>query len=83
MDKRKNYYLVLDVEGVGECSNALTYDLGFAIADKKGNIYEKHSYVIREIFEGQKELMKSSAEVFCVQNQSPIILKKQIKQMYL
>lgn len=60
MDKRKNYYLVLDVEGVGECSNALTYDLGFAIADKKGNIYEKHSYVIREIFEGQKELMKSA-----------------------
>ena len=60
MDKRKNYYLVLDVEGVGECNNALAYDLGFAITDKKGNIYEKHSYVIREIFEEQKELMKSA-----------------------
>lgn len=31
-------------------SNCLVYDLGYVITDKYGNIYEKGSYVIEEIF---------------------------------
>lgn len=50
MDKRKNYYLVLDVETANSTSEPLVYDLGFAVCDKKGNIYEKRSYIISDVF---------------------------------
>lgn len=53
MDKRKNYYLVVDTETAGGLDNPLVYDIGFAICDKKGNIYEKHSFIIEEIFDNR------------------------------
>lgn len=56
IDKRKNYYLVLDVETANMTNDALTYDIGFAICDKKGNIYEKFSYVVSNIFTEEKEI---------------------------
>ena len=57
MDKRKNYYLVLDVEGAGDTQNAFVYDIGCAIADKQGKVYEKlrgeevaEAYIINEAY---------------------------------
>ena len=50
MDRRKKYYLVVDVETANSTQEALVYDLGFAICDKKGNIYVEKSYVITDIF---------------------------------
>ena len=58
IDKRKKYYIVLDtetcpidreVEGV-DPKNMLVYDIGFAIVDKKGNIYRTGSYIISNVF---------------------------------
>ena len=58
IDKRKKYFIVLDVETTNnnmEDKNApndgLVYDLGFAIYDKKGNCYAERSFIIKEIFE--------------------------------
>ena len=68
IDKRKSYYVVLDTEtcpidkdfeGVS-ASNMFVYDVGFAVCDKKGNIYEEYSFVNRDIFFGEKSLMKSA-----------------------
>lgn len=59
IDNRVKYMMVMDVETAGGLGNPLVYDLGFAICDKRGNIYEKRSFVIKEIFE-QKELMQSA-----------------------
>ena len=59
VDKRKKYFMVLDVETAGNIGRPLVYDLGFAICDKKGNIYEKRSFVISEIFD-QTELMSTA-----------------------
>lgn len=68
IDKRKKYYVVLDTEtcpidkdfeGVS-ASNMFVYDCGFAVCDKKGNIYEEYSFVNRDIFFGEKSLMKSA-----------------------
>jgi hypothetical protein len=68
IDKRKKYYVVLDTEtcpidkdfnGV-DPYNMWVYDLGFAIVDKKGHVYEQRSFIIKEIFFNEKELMKSS-----------------------
>lgn len=55
IDKRKNYFITLDTETTNNCmeskyNDGLVYDLGFVISDKKGNIYCKRSFIIREIF---------------------------------
>jgi DNA polymerase III epsilon subunit-like protein len=60
IDNRKNYYIVLDTETCGNIDNGLVYDLGFAVVDKKGNVYETKDFVIYEIYVGEKELMKTA-----------------------
>ena len=60
IDRRKNYYLVLDTETCDEITHPLVYDIGFVIADTQGNIYERRSYLVYEIFFGERELMKSA-----------------------
>lgn len=59
IDRRRKYFVVLDVETAGGLEGRLTYDVGFAIVDKKGNIYEERSFLIKEIFE-DKDLMNSA-----------------------
>ena len=46
----KKYFMVVDVETAGGFDNPMVYDIGFAICDKKGNIYESFSYIIEEVF---------------------------------
>ena len=60
IDKRKNYKLVLDVETANSQEQPFVYDIGFAVVDNKGNIYEEKSFIIRDIFILEKELMKSA-----------------------
>lgn len=60
IDRRKTYYLVLDVETANGMDDPLVYDMGFAVCDKKGNIYEKYSYLVREIFDGEADMMQSA-----------------------
>lgn len=69
MDKRKKYILVIDtetansfsdVEGKLDLTNSLVYDIGYQVIDKKGNIYEKNSFVIYDIFFGYADLMRSA-----------------------
>lgn len=60
IDKRKSYYLTIDTETTNGLDNPLVYDLGYALHDKKGNIYESGSLVIYDIYVLEKELMKSA-----------------------
>ena len=46
----KHLYLVVDIETANTLEDALAYDVGLAIADRDGNIYEKHSFICSEIF---------------------------------
>ena len=50
IDRRKSYIMVVDVETAGGRDNPLVYDIGYAITDKQGNIYETRSFIIEEIF---------------------------------
>lgn len=52
-------YVVVDVESTNSLDDPFCYDVGFAVVDEVGNVYEKHSYVVAEIFL-DKELMKSA-----------------------
>lgn len=64
LDKRKKYFMVLDVETTNndmtsKFNDGLVYDIGFGIYDQKGNTYCERSYCIKEIFE-DKNLMNSA-----------------------
>lgn len=68
MDRRISYIIVLDTEtcpldkdfqGVTPF-NMFVYDIGWAVVDKRGNVYETKSYITKEIFYGEKALMNSA-----------------------
>lgn len=72
IDKRKSYYLMIDTETcnayttIGKngkenlcLDDSLVYDIGCAIVDKKGHIYEERSFVISETFFNELELMNT------------------------
>jgi DNA polymerase III epsilon subunit-like protein len=68
MDKRINYIIGLDTETANgiltddklDLSQSLVYDLGWVVTDRRGRIYEKKSFVIREVFVEMKDLMRSA-----------------------
>ena len=59
-DKRVHYYLVLDTETTNGLDDPLVYDIGGVIADKQGRIYERFSFVIRDIFVYERTLMQTA-----------------------
>lgn len=60
IDRRKSYYIVLDIEGTNTTQDALGYDLGCAVVDKQGNVYDTLDLVIYDIYALEKDLMKSA-----------------------
>lgn len=73
IDKRKHYVLVVDTETANtlttidangkermDMSNVLVYDCGWAVVDTKGNIYETASYINKDIFHDNADLMQSA-----------------------
>lgn len=68
IDKRKHYVLVLDTETANtiqdgkkmDMSNVLVYDCGWSVVDTKGNVYEERSFVNRDIFCYERDLMQSA-----------------------
>ena len=68
MDKRVSYKIVIDTE---TCpidkdltdvlpTNMWVYDCGWAVVDKRGNVYRTRSFVNADIFLDEKDLMKSA-----------------------
>lgn len=69
IDKRRRYYLVLDTETANTyrdergglvSKDALFYDLGAQVVDKSGNVYERLSFINRDIYYGERDLMQSA-----------------------
>lgn len=68
MDKRVHYLIGLDTETCNglliddklDLSQSLVYDIGWAVTDKRGNIYKVRSFVVREIFCGMADVMKTA-----------------------
>lgn len=59
-DNRIHYYLALDTETTNGLDQPLVYDIGGAIVDKQGRVYEHFSFVIRDIFVHERELMQTA-----------------------
>lgn len=60
LDKRKKYYLVVDVETANDLDFPLVYDVGFLVGDKQGNILEKFSFSVSEMFDHYQDLLQSA-----------------------
>ena len=60
IDRRHNYVMVLDTETANTTDQPFVYNLGWAIVDKHGNVYRTKSYVNRDVFCYERELMKSA-----------------------
>ena len=58
IDKRKNYKLMVDVETIGVGERAI-FDIGFAIFTKDGEIQEKRSFLVKEIFTNFDRMQKA------------------------
>lgn len=52
-------FIVVDTETTNSLDDPFCYDVGFAVVDGTGKVYETHSYVVADIFL-DKELMKSA-----------------------
>lgn len=60
IDHRKKYIMVLDIETANFVDDAIAYDIGLAIADRKGNIYETRSFMIADLFFDYADLLQSA-----------------------
>lgn len=69
IDRRRHYILVVDTEtantivrdnGSMDMSDVLVYDCGWAVVDKYGTVYETASYVNRDIFVYERDMMQSA-----------------------
>lgn len=60
IDKRKTYYLTIDTETANSLEDPMMYDLGGAIHDKRGNVYETFSFVIYDVFCADRELFNTA-----------------------
>ncbi len=57
MNKPK--FLMIDTETTNSIDDPICYDVGFAVIDEDGKVYEQHSYVVADVFL-DKELMKEA-----------------------
>lgn len=68
IDRRRHYILVIDTETANtlqtekglDMSNVLVYDCGWQVIDTHGNVYKSQSWVNRDIFVYERELMQSA-----------------------
>ena len=52
-------YIMLDTETTNSLDDPICYDVGFAVVDREGTIYQTHSFVVAEVFLNE-ELMASA-----------------------
>lgn len=52
-------FIVVDTETTNSLDDPICYDVGFAVIDKFGTVFEKYSYVVAEIFLNE-DLMSSA-----------------------
>lgn len=68
IDHRRKYILMVDTETANtvtterglDMSNVLVYDCGWQVIDKHGRVYAEASFVNRDIFVYERELMRSA-----------------------
>lgn len=69
IDHRIHYIMMMDTEtantltradGKLDMTSVFVYDIGWQVTDKRGAVYEQKSYIVKEIFFGETQLMQSA-----------------------
>ena len=60
IDHRRNYYLTIDTETANDMDYPMMYDIGGAIHDKHGKVYETFSLIIYETFCADRALFDTA-----------------------
>ena len=58
--RKKENFLVVDVETCNTIEEPLPYDIGYCITDRNGNILLERSFVVAEIFCDMEDVMQSA-----------------------
>ena len=58
--RRNERFIVIDTETANSVEHPLTYDVGFFVMDRKGNVYEEKSLVVYDIYAKEREMMKTA-----------------------
>ena len=58
--KQNEKIIIVDVETAGGLDNPLCYDIGLKVTDRKGTEFESYSWVVGDIYAGQREMMKTA-----------------------
>ena len=57
---KKKFFLGIDTETTGSIGRPLVYDAGLEVFDLSGEVYERQSLVIYDVYVGMKDLMASA-----------------------
>ena len=57
---KREKFLVVDVETAGSLGKPLVYDIGVAVCDRYGNIYDSESFIIWDIFIEREDIMETA-----------------------
>lgn len=60
IDRRKTYYLTIDTETANSLEDPMMYDIGGAIHDRHGKVYETFSFIIYDIFCADRKLFNTA-----------------------
>lgn len=60
MSRTKEKLLVIDTETANSVEQPLPYDIGWVICDRNGEIYEKRSFIVAEVFLDMRDVMSSA-----------------------
>lgn len=58
--RKKEYFLIVDVETCNTLEEPLPYDIGYCICDRNGNIEIERSFVVADIFCDMQDVMQSA-----------------------
>lgn len=59
MIENQEKIIVIDTETTNSIDDPICYDVGFAVVDKNGFVFEKHSFIVAEVFLDE-DLMRSA-----------------------
>lgn len=60
IDRRHNYGIMIDTETANGLDCPLFYDVGWQVIDSHGRLYKSRSFVNRDVFVHERELMQSA-----------------------
>ena len=60
IDKRHKYGIMIDTETANSIDCPFCYDIGYQVIDSHGRLYLERSFLVREVFVHERDLMRSA-----------------------